>query len=137
MKQYIMNRLFQNVIALLILSMIVFGLVRLANRIMEDKTLGKSKDAPEVLARIRKDILECGGALGVFATTPEDFLAALRDSRAARKGIVAAKVEKLMQARQDARKDKDFARADAIRGELKEMGVEVKDTPAGPVWDAL
>jgi len=115
----------------------VFGLVRLAGRIMEDKTLGKSKDAPEVLARIKKDILESGGVLGVFTTAPEEFLAALRDSRAARKGILAAKVEELMQARQDARKDKDFARADAIRQELTEMGVEVKDTPAGPVWDVL
>jgi len=115
----------------------IFGLVRLAGRIMEDKTLGKSKEAPEVLSRIKKDILECGGVLGVFTTAPEDFLAALRDSRAARKGIAAAKVEELMQARQDARKDKDCARADAIRGELTEMGVEVKDTPAGPVWDVL
>ena len=29
---------------------------------------------------------------------------------------------------------KDFATADAIRAQLTEMGVEVTDTPQGPVW---
>jgi len=39
--------------------------------------------------------------------------------------------------REDARRLKDFARADAIRDQLKERGVVVQDTPEGPVWRRL
>ena len=47
----------------------------------------------------------------------------------------AAKVEELLAARAAARANKDFAGSDAIRGQLAELGVEVKDTPAGQEWD--
>jgi cysteinyl-tRNA synthetase len=44
-------------------------------------------------------------------------------------------VEKLIAERQQARKEKDFARADTLREQLTELGISVQDTPAGPVWD--
>ena len=44
------------------------------------------------------------------------------------------KVEKLIEERQQARKDKDFKRADEIRDILKEMNIELKDTRHGVVW---
>ena len=47
---------------------------------------------------------------------------------------LAGWVEGLLQERQQARKDRDFARADAIRDELIEAGVVIEDTPAGPRW---
>ncbi len=45
-----------------------------------------------------------------------------------------AGVEALIQARADAKKGKDFARADAIRAELKAQGVELTDIPGGVRW---
>ncbi len=45
-----------------------------------------------------------------------------------------SKVEGLIEARQAARKNKDFAAADRIRDELKEMGIELMDTPQGIKW---
>lgn len=47
---------------------------------------------------------------------------------------LAAKVEALLAERQEARKAKDFARADAIRDELAAMNVEIKDTREGTTW---
>ena len=44
-------------------------------------------------------------------------------------------IEQLIAERTAARKEKDWARADEIRAELSELGVEVTDTPTGPVWD--
>jgi cysteinyl-tRNA synthetase len=38
----------------------------------------------------------------------------------------------LLEARQAARKAKDFKRADAIRNELKSKGWVIEDTPKGP-----
>jgi cysteinyl-tRNA synthetase len=43
-----------------------------------------------------------------------------------------AEALELLEERQKARKTKDYARADAIRGELKEMGFAVEDTANGP-----
>ena len=43
-------------------------------------------------------------------------------------------VEKKIQERQQARKDRDFAKADAIRDELKAMGIILEDTPQGVKW---
>lgn len=45
-----------------------------------------------------------------------------------------AQVEELIQARQEARKAKDFAKADAIRDQLKEMGIILEDTKQGIKW---
>jgi cysteinyl-tRNA synthetase len=40
----------------------------------------------------------------------------------------------LLEQRDRARADKDFAAADAIRDQLKAAGIEVEDTPNGPQW---
>lgn len=43
-------------------------------------------------------------------------------------------VAEMIQKRTDAKKNKDFAAADAIRNELESKGVEVRDTPDGVTW---
>jgi cysteinyl-tRNA synthetase len=43
-------------------------------------------------------------------------------------------IESLIQQRNDARKNKDFARADAIRDQLLDMGIVLEDTAQGTVW---
>ncbi|NIN71003.1 MAG: cysteine--tRNA ligase [Gemmatimonadetes bacterium] len=43
-------------------------------------------------------------------------------------------VEAKLAERADARAAKDYVRADAIRGELAERGIEVEDSPAGSRW---
>ena len=50
---------------------------------------------------------------------------------------LAAYVEEMIAKRAQAKKDKDFATADAIRGELLEKGVEIKDTREGVVWNVV
>ena len=45
-----------------------------------------------------------------------------------------AEVERLIEERQAARKDKNWALADQIRDQLKEMGIVLEDTPQGIKW---
>lgn len=47
---------------------------------------------------------------------------------------LAAYVEDMIAQRKEARKNKDFARADAIREELLQKGIEIKDTREGTIW---
>jgi cysteinyl-tRNA synthetase len=49
-------------------------------------------------------------------------------------GEADATVEQLIRDRADAKKAKDFARADGIRDQLKAMGVEITDMPGGAKW---
>jgi cysteinyl-tRNA synthetase len=46
----------------------------------------------------------------------------------------ADEIEQIVALRQAARKSKDFARADALRTELRQAGVTIEDTPAGVRW---
>ena len=50
---------------------------------------------------------------------------------------LTAFVEGKIAERQAARKEKDFAKADAIRQELLDRGVEIKDTREGTVWSLI
>jgi cysteinyl-tRNA synthetase len=45
-----------------------------------------------------------------------------------------AEVQRLVDERTAARAERDFARADALRDRLTEMGIVVEDTPHGAVW---
>ncbi|MDD4950967.1 MAG: cysteine--tRNA ligase [Desulfovibrionaceae bacterium] len=113
----------------------VFGAVRLAGRLLEDKALRRSEAARGLWTRILEDVRAWGRVLGLFEREPQEFLRELRACRAARRGVEPEAVESLLRDRQAARKDKDFAAADRIREELAALGVEVKDTPKGPDWD--
>jgi cysteinyl-tRNA synthetase len=44
-------------------------------------------------------------------------------------------IERLVAERTQARKEKNWGRADQIRAELDGLGVQVTDTPTGPVWE--
>lgn len=48
--------------------------------------------------------------------------------------VLDAEIEKLIEERQMARKNKDFARADQIRDELLGKGIQLKDTREGVTW---
>ena len=43
-------------------------------------------------------------------------------------------IEKLIEQRQQARKEKNWKLADEIRDKLKDMGIELQDTPDGVKW---
>ena len=48
-----------------------------------------------------------------------------------------ALIQKLITERDTAKQNKDYARADALRDELKDMGIALKDGPEGTTWERL
>jgi cysteinyl-tRNA synthetase len=70
--------------------------------------------------------------LDVLGLDPQDYATTGGDDRLT--GVVDALVQGLLEERAQARADKDWARADAIRDRLKAAGVEIEDTPDGPQW---
>ena len=115
----------------------IFALVRMVNRTLEDKKLRASQDLQGFLSRFLELINTWGQVLGLFTTEPQVFLEQLRSQQAVRKGIDITQVENLLHKRQEARAQKDFALSDLLRDQLFTMGVELRDTPTGVVWDIV
>jgi len=72
-----------------------------------------------------------GDVLGIFGSCAEDYISRSAKRITTSKGIDPAVIERLIEERKQARAAKDFARADDIRRELTDKGVEIKDRPGG------
>ena len=92
----------------------IFELVKYAN------TTATAESSKEYLRGLLDRIVKLGDVLGLILDKKEELL--------------DADIEKLIEERQVARKAKDFARADAIRDELLEKGIILKDTREGVQW---
>lgn len=115
----------------------IFSIIRLVSRVLEDKTLRKSADTPELLQTFEAQRKVWGKVLGLCGQDPAAFLNALKGMRLKRKNLNSADIDRLVAERQEARAAKDFAKSDVLRDELHNMGVEIRDTPQGVVWDLL
>ena len=92
----------------------VFELVKYAN---SHVTASNSK---AWILRVKEEILGLCDILGIIAEKKEELL--------------DEEIEQLIQERQEARKAKNFARADEIRAQLLEKGITLLDTREGVKW---
>ena len=91
----------------------IFEIVRESNSTVKDFSADYAKKVLKVLEDL------CS-VLGIETTKEEE--------------ILDEEIEKLIEERQAARKNKDFARADEIRDQLLEQGIVLKDTREGVKW---
>ncbi len=75
-------------------------------------------------------LLGAGDLLGLLQQEPEAWF----KQRAGAGAVDEAEVQRLVDARTEAKRARDFASADRIRAELLALGVVVEDTPQGPRW---
>ncbi|HAD46817.1 MAG TPA: cysteine--tRNA ligase, partial [Alcanivorax sp.] len=57
-----------------------------------------------------------------------------QDKKAGDDGLDNATIDGLVAERTQAKKDKNFARADEIRDQLKDAGIQLEDTREGTRW---
>ena len=110
----------------------IFPLLRSVNRILDE--LPGNNPAPDCLAKARETVNEFGRVMGLFQAKPEDFLTfnthrVLDDS-----DMDQSKVERLVRERTEARKNKNWNRADEIRDQLAKHNVVLEDRPEGTIW---
>jgi cysteinyl-tRNA synthetase len=72
--------------------------------------------------------------LGLMLAPSEEYWARTRARRLRLRGLDASKIDAMVAQRTEARKAKDFARADAIRKELGGLGVEIFDAGDTTSW---
>ncbi len=102
---------------------VLFDLVRLTNSLLENK-----KTTRETLAAVNGMFTKLGGdVLGIVTEEPASAGGVSEEALDKLVGILIAQ-------RAEARKAKDFARADAIRAKLDEAGIILEDGPQGTQW---
>ena len=87
--------------------------------------VNRSKDAQ--LATLLKQL---GGVLGLLQAEPTAFLQSGSEQN-------SDWIEQQINARAQAKLDKDFKLADSIRAQLLEKGVLLKDSPTGTTWEQV
>ena len=92
----------------------IFELVKLSNSTTDENS------SREYVTYLKETINKLCGVLGIIAEKKEE--------------ILDEEIEAMIEARQQARKDKDFALADEIRGKLLEQGIVLEDTREGVKW---
>jgi cysteinyl-tRNA synthetase len=70
-----------------------------------------------------------GGTLGILQADPKAFLRAGAT-------LDEGSIERLIEARAQAKREKNFAEADRIRQQLLEQGIVLKDSASGTTWEA-
>ena len=97
----------------------LFGLAKAARQAITDYDRAAHK----------KVLLEAGDLLGLLQEEPARWF-----GQPEVETEDVAKIQGLVDAREVARLDKEFAVADRIREELAALGIEVQDRPDGPIW---
>lgn len=90
--------------------------------------------ASEGTAESASSILAIGKVLGLFASGKDAFFDEQQALKAAKSGLSDAAIDALIAAREQARKDRDFATADKIRDDLVAQGVVLEDGAGGTSW---
>ena len=72
--------------------------------------------------------------LTAYASTLEKFMQVLGLKLSAEKELLDEEIDALIEERNQARKDRNFARADEIRDQLKELNILLEDTAQGVRW---
>ena len=85
---------------------------------------------PEDKAKYKGQLLAGAEMLGLLYQDAESWF----KGGDADGGLSESAIEAKIAERIAAKKSKDYARADAIRNELKEQGILLEDTPNGTVW---
>lgn len=95
----------------------VAALFELANRAQAKKDVAASRQLKKL-----------GAILNILQGDPEAFL------KGSTEGVDEAQIQALIDERRQAKKDKNYARADEIRKQLAADGIILTDTPQGTTW---
>jgi cysteinyl-tRNA synthetase len=105
---------------------VLFELAREINRVRVDDTAA---------AKLAATLRGLGKLLGILQSDADAYLQSLppsRDHDAA--ALSSDEIERLIAVRNTARQDKEWARADRIRADLKAQGIVLEDGPGGSTW---
>ncbi len=117
---------------------VLFELRASLQKFLEESGKKKLKGPSAALAlKACETLKEQANILGILEKTPEEFWNEERRLKLKLTGMSVDEVEKLIQERELARREKRFDEADKIRDELALRGIRLEDTPNGTRWKII
>ncbi|HLF18349.1 MAG TPA: cysteine--tRNA ligase [Candidatus Omnitrophota bacterium] len=111
----------------------IFDVVRAFNALLLKNP--KPNPSMKAVAKAFKDwILPYGAMMSLFQESFQEFLRKLDGMLLKQKGLDVKEIEKKFNERNQARAGKDFSKADQLRQELAELGIEIQDALGGSSW---
>jgi cysteinyl-tRNA synthetase len=108
----------------------LFELAHDLNRLLQNP----SPHAPQILHKGREAFAVAGEVLGIFQEDPRAILEAERERKTGKLTLSQKEIEGLIAERDEARRQKAWARADEIRDQLASQGIVLEDTSKGTIW---
>ncbi|WP_201583448.1 cysteine--tRNA ligase [Psychrobacter jeotgali] len=105
---------------------VLFGLASEINKAVKAEDTAKAWQAAQQLKVLAK-------SLNILQQPAKQFLQAVIGEKA-EDGLSDTVIDELIIERSDAKANKNFARADEIRDQLKQAGIELEDSRAGTTW---
>lgn len=113
----------------------LYALTRILNAVIHKPAQGEdsgfSRELSAACCAVFKDV---GSVFGLFQSEPEQYFSARKHEGISTAGISEADVQRLIDERLEARRQKNWVRADEIRDELAAKGIVLKDNPQGTEW---
>ena len=109
----------------------LFETVRLLNRLLESPS--SDPGYLTILREMHDELLDLGRVLNLLQADPQTMVTTLRQ-KTAELAISPEEIQQLINERTQARKNKDWTRADAIRQQLLDLDILLEDTPQGTIW---
>ncbi|MCK4846207.1 MAG: cysteine--tRNA ligase, partial [Deltaproteobacteria bacterium] len=106
---------------------LIFKEIAEANRLLDKE--GGALNTDE-LALIYSVVTETARIIGTLCKSPLEYFEAIKG----RAELKPEEIERLIEERNEARKNKDFPRSDEIRDELKAKNIILEDTSKGTTW---
>lgn len=106
---------------------VMFGLAREINIYHSAVVAGKTSFDPVAFAAVRDAFFEMAGIIGILSREKEGKVAGGDE-------LVGQLMDIIIEIRQQARKNKDWATADKIRDNLGAIGIILEDSPQGVRW---
>ena len=105
------------------------------NNIMKTANKANIQIVANTLAKALEDIKSVYKILGFFEQEPDEFISNMKEKYLGKLNISVNEIENKIAKRAEAKKNKDYETADAIRAELDKKGILLNDTKDGTTWD--
>lgn len=109
----------------------LFDFVRDVNRIIQSKGRSISEKDLSFVKEALKSLTEMAKVLGILQEDPIVFFDRALDKHLEALDLTRTDIDNLIKERAEARKNKDYSKADEIRNKLFSMGIELEDTKEG------
>ena len=114
---------------------LLFEGIRLLNTVIEEFKKRPSLLYKESLKGALKGFTTICDVLGVLLQDPSSFIEEKKEKHLRSMGLTKDFVDSAIKEREEARKSKDWEKADTIRAMLREKGIILMDTPQGTKWE--